>query len=501
MIAERFGEQFGDRQGPRLQDQGRRAPRRPTSRSARPRSRATPSRFARMLKSDQYRLYRLIWQRALASQMAPKELETTTAELVGGPYRLRASATRTLFDGFAARLHRGPGRRRGRGGRAPAARRCARATSRRVGVGHPDPALHRAAAALHRGDPDQGARGARDRPPVDVRRHDLDDRRPRLRPVDERRLHPEEIAEIVTDLLVDHFGEYVDLAFTARMEEELDEVAARRARVGPAAARVLRAAQGAGRREAQASSSASDFTTEETDEVCSEGHPMVIRLGRNGKFLACSQYPEHKETRPLPGEETADPRGRRRDVPPVRRGDAPDAARPVTARSSAARATRTARSSRTRARRPRTSCRSRSPAPRTPTATWSPVARGAPGTSSGGAPPTRSATSRPTTSRPAPSTTPTMPLHADGRGSVARQGDAGMCMTCGAIVELPDGDAGRAAASRVARRTRRRSSGRRAARGRGGARRATDPRAVGGRRAHRLAARRAPGTGSRRTSA
>ena len=46
-----------------------------------------------------------------------------------------------------------------------------------------------------------------------------------------------------------------------------------------------------------------DFTTEATDEVCSEGHPMVIRLGRNGRFLACSQYPEHKESRPLPGEE------------------------------------------------------------------------------------------------------------------------------------------------------------------------------------------------------
>ena len=46
-----------------------------------------------------------------------------------------------------------------------------------------------------------------------------------------------------------------------------------------------------------------DLTTEETDEVCSEGHPMVIRLGRNGRFLACSLYPEHKESRPLPGEE------------------------------------------------------------------------------------------------------------------------------------------------------------------------------------------------------
>ena len=47
----------------------------------------------------------------------------------------------------------------------------------------------------------------------------------------------------------------------------------------------------------------SDFTTEPSDEVCSEGHPMVIRLGRNGRFLACSLYPEHKESRPLPGDE------------------------------------------------------------------------------------------------------------------------------------------------------------------------------------------------------
>jgi ssDNA-binding Zn-finger/Zn-ribbon topoisomerase 1 len=46
-----------------------------------------------------------------------------------------------------------------------------------------------------------------------------------------------------------------------------------------------------------------DFTTEPSDEVCSLGHPMVIRLGRNGRFLACSEFPEHKESRPLPGEE------------------------------------------------------------------------------------------------------------------------------------------------------------------------------------------------------
>ncbi|HXI45852.1 MAG TPA: DNA topoisomerase, partial [Candidatus Acidoferrales bacterium] len=120
--------------------------------------------------------------------------------------------------------------------------------------------------------------------------------------VEERRLRPEPVANIVTDLLVEHFGDYVDVGFTARMEEELDEVARGErpwvplleAFYPPLRDRVAEVRKTTRRR---------DFTTEETDEVCSLGHPMVIRLGRNGRFLACSTYPDHKETRPLPGDE------------------------------------------------------------------------------------------------------------------------------------------------------------------------------------------------------
>jgi DNA topoisomerase-1 len=90
------------------------------------------------------------------------------------------------------------------------------------------------------------------------------------------------------------------------MEDELDEVArGERAWVpllrdfyGPLRERVDEKRKELRRR---------DFTTEPTDEVCSEGHPMVIRLGRNGRFLACSLFPEHKESRPLPGEEPEAP--------------------------------------------------------------------------------------------------------------------------------------------------------------------------------------------------
>ena len=162
----------------------RRAPRRRTSRSGRRASGATRTRWPTMLKPEELRLYRLIWQRALASQMAPKELETTTIELADGPYELRASRDEGPVRRLRARLHRGPRRRRPtttrrRARRLPALAEGDRHDRRRR---HADPALHRAAAALHRGDADQGARGARDRPAVDVRGDDLDDRRPRLRP-------------------------------------------------------------------------------------------------------------------------------------------------------------------------------------------------------------------------------------------------------------------------------------------------------------------------------
>ncbi len=302
VIGERYGEP--NTRCPRAAStrRSRRAPRRPTSRSVRRASGATRTRWPARSSPTKLRLYRLIWQRALASQMAPKELETTTIELADGRYELRASATKVLFDGFARRLHRGSRRRRDRrrrGDRTPARARPT-ATGRRVERRHADPALHRAAAALHRGDADQGARGARHRPPVDLCGDDLDDHRPRLRP---GRGAPAPPGAGRRDR--DRPPGRALRRLRRRRVHGPDGGGARRgrqrrARVGPAPARASTArCKTASTRRATRSSAG----TRATDEVCSEGHPMVIRLGRNGRFLACSLYPEHKETRPVPGDE------------------------------------------------------------------------------------------------------------------------------------------------------------------------------------------------------
>jgi len=272
--------------------------------SIRPTSfRRDPDSLAPHLKADELRLYRLIWQRAIASQMAAKELETTTVELVDGPYELRASTTKVLFDGFARVYTEGRDDEAAddedEGARLPA---LAEGDVTRVVEATPtqhftEPPPRYTEATLIKALEENGI----GRPSTYAATISTIIDRGYVR-VEERRLRPELVAGIVTDLLVEHFGDYVDLAFTARMEEELDEVARGerewvpllRDFYGPLRARVDEKRRELRRR---------DFTTEETDEVCSLGHPMVIRLGRNGRFLACSLYPEHKESRPLPGEE------------------------------------------------------------------------------------------------------------------------------------------------------------------------------------------------------
>jgi DNA topoisomerase-1 len=260
-----------------------------------------PDSLAGTVGNDELRLYRLIWQRALASQMAAKELETTTVELADGAYELRASATRTLFDGFSAVYTEG---------RDDDREDEADRSLPRLAEGDPttvrdvtptqhftEPPPRYTEATLIKALEENGI----GRPSTYAATISTILDRGYVR-VEDRRLRPELVGEIVTDFLVEYFGDYVNLEFTARMEEELDEVA-RGERLWVPMLQAFYPPLRDRVDEVRKTTRRSDFTTEPTDEVCSEGHPMVIRLGRNGRFLACSLFPEHKESRPLPGEE------------------------------------------------------------------------------------------------------------------------------------------------------------------------------------------------------
>jgi DNA topoisomerase-1 len=303
VIGERYGAEFTMPKGRVYKTKSKGA--QEAHESIRPTSfRRDPDSVAGSLKPEELRLYRLIWQRALASQMAPKELETTTIELADDVYELRASATKVLFDGFARVYTEGRDDDAAADDDEETGKLPALVAGDTTTVDEVTPTQHFTEppprfteATLIKALEEHGI----GRPSTYAATISTITDRGYVR-VEDRRLHPELVAEIVTDLLVEHFGDYVDVEFTARMEEELDEIARGEREWVP----LLRAFYGPLRDrvdEKRRELKRSDFTTEATDEVCSEGHPMVIRLGRNGRFLACSLYPEHKESRPLPGDE------------------------------------------------------------------------------------------------------------------------------------------------------------------------------------------------------
>lgn len=123
--------------------------------------------------------------------------------------------------------------------------------------------------------------------------------------VEQRRFFPEEVGFLVTDLLVQHFPEIVDLGFTAGMEEQLDLIAEGKANYEKILADFWHPFIKQVEENTQKIEKVN--TDETTDELCPNcNSPMVIKMGRFGKFLACSNFPECKTAKPL---KSVDPTG------------------------------------------------------------------------------------------------------------------------------------------------------------------------------------------------
>ena len=227
-----------------------------------------PDAVAKRLGNDEARLYRLIWQRAIASQMAAKEQETTTVDLAANGYDLRANATRTTFDGFSRVYTEGHDdvEEEAECALPPLVKGDATDVESVKPLQHfTEPPPRYTEATLIKALEEHGI----GRPSTYAATISTIVDRGYVK-VTERRLYPEPVGEVVTDLLVTHFGEFVDLEFTARMEDDLDEVASGkrswvpvvrefytpfRARIDEKTKELKRA----------------DFTTRPSDELCSEG--------------------------------------------------------------------------------------------------------------------------------------------------------------------------------------------------------------------------------------
>ena len=154
-----------------------------------------PETIKRYLGKDEYALYKLIWNRFVASQMRPALFDETVVDIEAGAYLLRAKGSTMRFRGLPrgvrgiaggearGEAEGGDGARRGRGG---GARRGARAAAAgggrraRAQEARHRPALHAAAAALLGGQPGEGAGGERHRTALHLRLHHLDHRSARV---------------------------------------------------------------------------------------------------------------------------------------------------------------------------------------------------------------------------------------------------------------------------------------------------------------------------------
>jgi len=262
-----------------------------------------PERLRAELTPEQFRLYDLIWKRFLASQMASAVFDVTIvdvdAQARGKPlYRFRASGSRLKFAGFlslyrAGREEEEPADEE----RQPLPELTADELLRLVQLlpeqHFTQPPPRYTEATLVKVLEERGVGRPSTYAPI---LSTIQDRGYVER--DGRRLKPTELGILVNDLLVQQFEDILNPDFTATLEDKLDEVAQGRSEWVPI---VQSFYEPLNRDLERANAEVERIKPAEipTDEVCSQGHPMVIKEGRFGRFLACTQYPEHKETRPL----------------------------------------------------------------------------------------------------------------------------------------------------------------------------------------------------------
>jgi DNA topoisomerase-1 len=261
----------------------------------------SPESVKPYLERDEYLLYRLIWQRFVASQMVPALYDQTSLDITAGEYLFRATGSVLKFPGFLAVYHEGHDEKE--------------IDEDEEQMKHKLPVVAEGERlALRQFKPEQHFTEPPPRYSEGTLVKELEEKgigRPStyamiLSTIQEReyvrkeegRFLPTQLGEIVNDLLVKSFEDVFDVGYTARMEAELDEIEEGKVRwrevIGEFYERFEKDLDRAGDEMANYKAG---IPTKHKCEKC--GKPMLERLGRHGFFLACSGYPECTNTRDL----------------------------------------------------------------------------------------------------------------------------------------------------------------------------------------------------------
>lgn len=252
-----------------------------------------PDKIKHFLTPDQFRLYELIWKRFISSQMTHALYLVTTVDIEAGKYRFRASGTKIVFDGFTA-LYPAAFSQKEDDRRKELWKIPSLAGGERLDLIKLIPSRHftkppsrYSDATLVKALEEKGIGRPSTYAPIIstiILRHYAK----RIKGY----LHPTELGEIINNLLIKHFPKIMDIGFTAKLEDELDGI--EEGKVGRLSvlkdfyAPFMHSVDEA--KKHMKSIKKEPLKTDEICELC--GKPMVIKWGRRGKFLSCSDFPK-----------------------------------------------------------------------------------------------------------------------------------------------------------------------------------------------------------------
>ncbi|MFH1700636.1 MAG: type I DNA topoisomerase [Candidatus Zixiibacteriota bacterium] len=267
----------------------------------------SPDKIKKSLTKDRLALYTLIWDRFIASQMESAVYDTVSVDITADEYLFRASSLNLKFDGYLKTYKESETNGNGNNGNQKDKKEIPPLEiGEEVKAKKFDPSQHftkppprfseaslvKEMEAQGIGRPSTYAQTIatlKSRKYVDLT---------------ERRLIPTELGFTVTKILVENLNHLFDVSFTANMEEELDDIEEGKLvwtevlhKFYDPFSDKMAILKGKAKE-------IKESLTEQTDEKCENcGSPMIIKWGRNGRFMACSNYPECKTTRPLEEEE------------------------------------------------------------------------------------------------------------------------------------------------------------------------------------------------------
>ncbi len=258
----------------------------------------TPERVKNSLTSDQYRLYKLIWERFIASLMADQLQQTCQVDIAAGKYIFKASGYTVEFDGYTVLYVEGKDEKEDENRPLPLINEGDTFVKRELKPNQhfTQPPPRYTEATLNKAMEENGiGRPSTYAPTIStILAREYIER-------ENKSLRPTALGEVVTSVMKEKFPQIVDTEFTAQMEQQLDAVENGKNNWVTTLdefytdfAKTLQAAENSlsGER-----IKVPEVESEEICEIC--GRRMVVKSGRFGKFLACPGYPDCKNTKPI----------------------------------------------------------------------------------------------------------------------------------------------------------------------------------------------------------